>query len=75
MNYKKSTSARNQNFLKTLEHWVKTSSMIKFGKQKIDLFTASLVLWIFEVISKPNQEKLLNMEIPRIIEICFKLNK
>ena len=75
MNYNTQTAKRNENLIETLKKSIETSSMLKYWKQKIDLFTASVIIQVYNWLSDVSKEKLLTYEIPTIINFCYKLAK
>lgn len=47
----------------------------RVGGMVVDLFSANLVVSVYNALSKDNQEKLMNLSIDRIIKVSYKLKK
>jgi hypothetical protein len=67
---------KQENFIKTIKKIVEEKQFYKFKKQTIDLYTASLVLKVYNSLGENNKQRLnkLGSEKPiQAINICYKL--
>ena len=61
--------------ISALRDIVKHKQHAKVNGQRVDLYTASAIITVYDNLSAENQKRLAALPIPRMAAICFKLIK